>query len=189
MKALAHLDAPGCGEPSPHRHFLCFWAPGVHCATSPIARKIASATPAIRFPPHDAKKGILHESKRLIGKGFLCKRPFCPGGPNAKVEPPLACAGCGCGFQGIRSAMTITVTADQKVRLNALVASGDFASVEEAARTLLDERLAGREIEDDDLAWAKPLVDEGLAALERGEFISLKQHKARNAARLAALKG
>jgi antitoxin ParD1/3/4 len=85
--------------------------------------------------------------------------------------------------------MTITLTADQEARLNALVASGDDASVEEAARTLLDERLAERDIEDDDLAWAKPLVDEGLAALERGEFMSLEEHKARNAARLAALKG
>jgi antitoxin ParD1/3/4 len=85
--------------------------------------------------------------------------------------------------------MTITLTADQEARLKALVASGDFASVEEAARTLLDERLAERDVEDDDLAWAKPLVDEGLAALERGEFMSLEEHKARNAARLAALKG
>jgi hypothetical protein len=32
-------------------------------------------------------------------------------------------------------------------------------------------------------------VDEGLAALERGGFISLDEHKARNAARLAALNG
>ena len=85
--------------------------------------------------------------------------------------------------------MTITLTADQEARLGALVASGDFASVEEAARSLLDERLAEREMESDDLAWAKPLVDEGLAALERGELMTLEEHKARNAARLAALKG
>jgi antitoxin ParD1/3/4 len=89
----------------------------------------------------------------------------------------------------LKKTMTITLTSDQEARLNALVASGGFASVEEAARTLLDERLAELEIEDDDLAWAKPLVDEGLAALERGEFMSLEEHKARNAARLAALKG
>ena len=55
---------------------------------------------------------------------------------------------------------------------------------------MIDERIAERELEEsDDLGWAKPLVDEGLAALERGEFISLDEHKARNAARLAALKG
>ncbi len=81
--------------------------------------------------------------------------------------------------------MLITLTPDQEAWLQAHVAAGDFASIEEAARQLLDERICEREIEDDDLAWTKPLVDEGLAALERGEFISLEEHKARN----AALKG
>ena len=85
--------------------------------------------------------------------------------------------------------MTITLPAELEARLNALVRSGNFSSVEEAARTLLHERLSECEIELDDLEWSKPLVDEGLAALERGEFISLEEHKARNAARLAALKG
>jgi antitoxin ParD1/3/4 len=66
---------------------------------------------------------------------------------------------------------------------------GAFASIEEAARQLIDERIAERELEEDDLAWAEPLVDEGLAALSRGEFMSLEEHNARNAARLAALKG
>jgi antitoxin ParD1/3/4 len=82
--------------------------------------------------------------------------------------------------------MTITLTPDQEASLSALVAAGDFASIEAAARALLDERLAERAIEDDDMAWAKPFVDEGLAALERGEFMSLEEHRARNAARLAA---
>jgi antitoxin ParD1/3/4 len=85
--------------------------------------------------------------------------------------------------------MPITLTPDQEAWLQSHVAIGAFASVEEAARQLLDERIAERELEEDDLAWAKPLVDEGLAALERGEFMSLEEHKARNAARLAALKG
>jgi antitoxin ParD1/3/4 len=85
--------------------------------------------------------------------------------------------------------MTITLTAELEARLDALVRSGDFRSVEEAARSLLNERLAEREIERDELEWTKPLVSEGLAALDRGEFISLEEHKARNATRLAALKG
>jgi antitoxin ParD1/3/4 len=38
------------------------------------------------------------------------------------------------------------------------------------------------------MAWAKPLVDEGRAALERGDSITLEEHGARNAARLAALR-
>lgn len=85
--------------------------------------------------------------------------------------------------------MAITLTPDQEAWLKAHVATGDFPSIEEAARQLIDERIVERELEKDDLAWAKPLVDEGLAALERGEFVSLEEHKARNAARLAALKG
>jgi antitoxin ParD1/3/4 len=69
------------------------------------------------------------------------------------------------------------------------VASGDFASVEEAARQLIDEALAERALdESDDLAWAKPYVDEALAEVARGEEITLEEHKARNAARLAALR-
>jgi antitoxin ParD1/3/4 len=85
--------------------------------------------------------------------------------------------------------MRITLTPEQEAWLQSHVASGAFASIEEAARQLIDERIAERELEEDDLAWVKPLVDEGLAALERGEFMSLEEHKARNAARLAALKG
>ncbi len=86
--------------------------------------------------------------------------------------------------------MPIKLTPEQEAWIQAHVATGDFASIEEAARQLIDERIAERELEEsDDLEWAKPLVDEALAALERGEFISLDEHKARNAARLAALKG
>jgi len=85
--------------------------------------------------------------------------------------------------------MVITLTTDQEARLNALVVSGDFASVEEAARALLDERLAelGRDV-DGDLAWAKPLVDEARAAAARGDVLTLEEHRMRNAERLAALR-
>jgi antitoxin ParD1/3/4 len=85
--------------------------------------------------------------------------------------------------------MTITLTPEQLARLEAFVARGDFASVEDAARQLIEERLAERAIEEeDDLSWAKPYVDEALAELARGEGMSLEEHKRRNAARLAALK-
>ncbi len=82
--------------------------------------------------------------------------------------------------------MIITLRPEQEARLNALVASGDFTSIEEAARQLIDDRmaeLAGK----DDLAWAKPLVDEARADIARGEVITLEEHRARNAKRLAAL--
>jgi antitoxin ParD1/3/4 len=85
--------------------------------------------------------------------------------------------------------MMITFTPEQEAGLSALVAAGGFASIEDAARALLDERLAERALEDDGFAWTTPFVDQGLAALERGEFISLEEHEARIAARLAALRG
>ena len=84
--------------------------------------------------------------------------------------------------------MTITLTPAQLEWIKTHVARGQFPSVEDAVRQLVDERIAELELdESDDLSWAKPLVDEGLAALERGKFITLEEHKARNAARIAAL--
>jgi antitoxin ParD1/3/4 len=85
--------------------------------------------------------------------------------------------------------MVIELTPEQETWIKARVAAGDFPSVEDAVRQLIDERIAelAQEVEEhDDMAWAKPLVDEGLAAFERGEFITLDEHRARNAVRRAA---
>jgi antitoxin ParD1/3/4 len=85
--------------------------------------------------------------------------------------------------------MTITLTPEQQALLSNYVARGDFSSVEEAARQLIDERIAERAAEEgDNLAWAKPYVDEARAAVARGDVLTLDEHKARNAARLAASK-
>jgi antitoxin ParD1/3/4 len=85
--------------------------------------------------------------------------------------------------------MTITLTPEQQARLEAYVARGDFPSIEDAARQLIEERLAERAIEEeDDLAWAKPYVDEALAAVARGDVMTLEEHKRRTAALLATLK-
>lgn len=90
----------------------------------------------------------------------------------------------------VQKRMTITLHPDQEAKLKTRVARGDFASVEEAARRLIDEALVERALEEsDDMAWAKPYVDEALAEVARGEEITLEEHKARNAARLAALRG
>jgi antitoxin ParD1/3/4 len=89
----------------------------------------------------------------------------------------------------IRNDMPITLTPDQEAWLSAHVASGAFSSIEEAARHLIDERIAERAAEQtDDLAWAKPYVEEARAAVARGEFCSFEQYQAHNAALLAALK-
>ena len=85
--------------------------------------------------------------------------------------------------------MPIDLTPDQQAWLQAQVESGEFASIEQAVRQLLDERIAERDLlEADDLAWAMPLVDEALAAVARGEVLSLEEHEARMDARLASLK-
>ena len=42
--------------------------------------------------------------------------------------------------------------------------------------------------EHDDLAWARPHVDDALTDVARGDVISREEHRARDAARLAALK-
>ncbi|PWB95303.1 MULTISPECIES: ribbon-helix-helix domain-containing protein [Methylosinus] len=83
--------------------------------------------------------------------------------------------------------MTITLTNDQRAWLEAHVSRGDYGSIEEAVRQLLDERIAESElIENDDLAWAKPLVDEALAEVAAGQTISLDEHARRIDALLGA---
>lgn len=82
--------------------------------------------------------------------------------------------------------MRISLTPEQEAWFKLHFSVSDAASLEDAARALIDERIA--EWEEDDLAWAKPMVDEGLAAIERGETLSLDEHKARIASRLAELK-
>jgi antitoxin ParD1/3/4 len=81
--------------------------------------------------------------------------------------------------------MIINLTPDQEAVLSALVAAGDFASIEEAAQALLAERLAELQFEDDDMEWAKPFLDEAEADVARGDTITLEEHRERNAARLA----
>jgi antitoxin ParD1/3/4 len=85
--------------------------------------------------------------------------------------------------------MTITLTKEQQAWISAHVAKGEFSSPEAAVRQLVDERIAEITLEEqEDLAWALPQVEEGLAALERGDVITVEEHKARNASRLSALK-
>ena len=58
---------------------------------------------------------------------------------------------------------------------------------------MIDDRIAelanGKGDEHDDMAWAKPLVDEARSDISRGDVLTLEEHRARNAARLAALGG
>ena len=87
----------------------------------------------------------------------------------------------------VQGTMMITLKPEQQEWLAAHVTRGDFPSVEEAARQLIDDRITELELEGDDLAWAKPYVDEALAAVARGEFVTLEEHRAHMAALLASL--
>ncbi len=82
--------------------------------------------------------------------------------------------------------MAITLTPEQQTWLQAHVASGAYASIEEAVRHLVDERIAE---EHDDLAWAKPYADEARADIAQGRVITLEEHEKRNDARFDAMKG
>ncbi len=75
--------------------------------------------------------------------------------------------------------MTITLSPDQLAWIEVRVAQGEFPDVGGAVRSLLADAIAGRgETEDDDLAWAKPLVDEALAAIGRCETMTLDEFEA-----------
>ena len=80
--------------------------------------------------------------------------------------------------------MSITITPEQTAWLQAEVAGGRFASLDEAAQYMLD---AQRDIEADEAAWIKPLLDEAMADIDRGEGISFEEFEAHIAARLAKL--
>ena len=63
---------------------------------------------------------------------------------------------------------------DERVQewLRARVSAGEYASVEAAVAAALQRLMLEDGADDDDLAWAKPLVDVGLAQLDRGESFS-----------------
>ena len=84
--------------------------------------------------------------------------------------------------------MSVTLSPDHQAWLAARIDSGEFDSLDDAMRQLIEERISERMLEEDDLAWAKPYVDEALAGVARGEVISHDEYRARNTARLAALR-
>lgn len=64
--------------------------------------------------------------------------------------------------------MTIQLSPEQQHWLEAQVAAGHFVSLEQAVAVAIADLMT---IEDDDLAWAKPLVDAASAELSRGEGV------------------
>jgi antitoxin ParD1/3/4 len=83
----------------------------------------------------------------------------------------------------------IELTPEQVRWLEAEVAAGRFASVEDGVRMAVAEMMIGSIDEADDLDWAKPLVDEAIAEIERGESLPLDQVRAELDAYLKSIGG
>ena len=81
--------------------------------------------------------------------------------------------------------MIINLPADQELWLKAQVEQGQFASIDDAVRAMIAEHMA---LATDDLAWAKPLLEEGLAAVKEGRVISAAESTAKMKAHLESLK-
>ena len=71
--------------------------------------------------------------------------------------------------RGYIGAMNISLPKDQLEWLEAEVAAGHFESIDEALAVAVAEL---RALQEDDLAWAKPYVEEARASVARGDVIS-----------------
>jgi len=81
--------------------------------------------------------------------------------------------------------MTITLPPGLQKWLEAQVAAGRFSSVDDAIAVAVADLMA---IDEDNLAWAKPDVDQARAAAARGEVVPLDDALADIDACLATLK-
>ena len=78
--------------------------------------------------------------------------------------------------------MTINLTSEQRKWLEAEVAAGHFASVEDAVRFAIDHLFTP--LDTDDLSWAKPYLDEARAEIARGNYLTLEEFNAHVGKRL-----
>jgi antitoxin ParD1/3/4 len=81
--------------------------------------------------------------------------------------------------------MTITLPREQQEWLEAQVKAGVYSSVDEAVASILAEHMV---LDIDDMAWAKPLVDEARASIARGEVMTLEEHRIRMSGKLESLR-
>ena len=70
--------------------------------------------------------------------------------------------------------MTITLPREQQEWLEAQVKAGYYDSIEDAVASIVAEHM---QLDTDDMAWAKPLVDKALASLDRGEGMTLEEYR------------
>lgn len=81
--------------------------------------------------------------------------------------------------------MSIILPAEHKTWLDAQVAAGHFASVQEAIAVAIADLKAASE---DDLTWAKPLVEEARRSVAAGDSISGDEFVAELEIKAAALR-
>ncbi len=81
--------------------------------------------------------------------------------------------------------MKITLPTEQQKWLEAQVAAGNFASIDEALAVAVADLMA---IQNDDLAWAKPYVDQARASVARGDLLSGEEFFKRLNLRLETLR-
>ncbi len=83
--------------------------------------------------------------------------------------------------------MNIALKPDQQKWLTEQVASGAFASVEDAIALAVAGLMSAPD--DDDLGWAKPLVDQARGAIARGEGVPASVAQSEVAEQLRRLGG
>lgn len=81
--------------------------------------------------------------------------------------------------------MNITLPPEQQKWLEAEVAAGRFQSIEDAVAAAVAELMS---IRDDDLAWARPYVEQARASVARGDVMSGEEFYKRLEAKLDALR-
>jgi antitoxin ParD1/3/4 len=81
--------------------------------------------------------------------------------------------------------LNVRLSREQQEWLEAQVASGQFASVDEAVAAAVADLMA---LHDDDLAWAKPYVDEARASVARGDVMSGEEFFKRLDTKMASLR-
>jgi antitoxin ParD1/3/4 len=81
--------------------------------------------------------------------------------------------------------MNVTLPSDQQRWLEAEVAAGRFESIDDALAAAVAELMS---IEADDLAWAKPYVEQARASVARGDVIPGGEFFKRLEARLDKLR-
>jgi antitoxin ParD1/3/4 len=81
--------------------------------------------------------------------------------------------------------MNVKLPPEQQKWLEAEVAAGSFSSIDEALAVAVGDLMA---IHRDDLAWAKPYVDQARASIARGDVLSGEEYFKRLDAKLEALR-